>query len=188
MSTTRASFAAAGPLLVAACFFGDASDAAGDEGVHGGVVEGRWIGADTGAMTAAGAARWCHEQRRLQITAARGDTGLGIALYLEGDRPAPGTFRVVNTLAGDSSVPRAATAARWLEPTLLRGFQGRRGTVTMRAVEEGRISGTFETDLHAATGQDSVRMVGSFTEVPLSRMTLGCEAPIAGPAADSGVN
>lgn len=177
---------AMGLLLAAACT-GGARERPADAPPPGGVMQVRWSGTDTGQMRAPGAAQWCQPGALLQLTAVQGDTGLGLVLYPK-EKVVPGQYPIVTPTATDTVVPRAAVAVRWLAPTVLRGFQGFDGVITVRQVGQGRVSGTFRGKLRAMTAQDSLIVAGTFDQVPITPMARECEASQPGQSSDSEID
>src|SRR5918992_1340512 len=52
-----------------------------DSTTPGGRLDARWAGSDTGQISVPAAAEWCDGQRRLEIRAIGGDTGVALAIY-----------------------------------------------------------------------------------------------------------
>lgn len=148
----------------------------------GGRFEASWTGADTGAVATDGTAEWCAQSRVLEIRAAQGDTGVGLAVRVADSAPA-GRFEV---LLPDSAGPvegGAAVAVRWFGETELKGFQGLAGQVTLTRGAD-RYSGEVEATLRPPAGIDTLQLRATFRDLPLSAAPAGC-AGIGPPPDDS---
>jgi hypothetical protein len=126
-----------------------------------------------GAMRGAGSVVWCAEPRLALVTAAQGDTGLGLVLHLR-DSLGPATLPVV--LPGDvrAPAPRAAVALRLLSRTAVEGYQADSGSVTLTAFKGERLSGRLRASAHAVNALGLLRMEGEFADLPVRRGGAGC--------------
>lgn len=147
-----------------------------------GAVSVSWVGRDTGSFVATARGSWCPADSMLQVTAVRGDTGLGFALFA-GDTVAPGQHPVVSPEVGVEWRPQARAALRWfyMRPaggpggttTDVRGWEATSGVVSVTATDSGP-SGTLDLHLRALGGFDTLRLTGSFTAVPVAEAVGAC--------------
>jgi len=121
--------------------------------------------------------RWCVGPSRLDIRAASGDTGLGIALYPSDSSAMAGTYTV---LAPDGQLqvrPSAGVALRWVGKVLVQGMWGDSGTVTLSGGPVRGLSGSGAVSLVSGQEQDSViALAFEFRGVRVQNDTL-CDQP-----------
>ena len=177
-------------LLLASC--------KGETPPRGPWLEARGTGTDTLHFGAEASAEWCDTLRVLTIEAMRGDSGVGLAIY-PGDSIASGSFPIhppvrPDTAAADSAAravapPSAALALRWISKTIVRGFQGDSGDVTLRRDRSGRLAGQFNAAARSMFDDGRVTVTGTFSGLRPRPATAGCSrrAPhgAAAPATDS---
>jgi hypothetical protein len=170
--------------------------------VPGPRLEARWTGTDSSHFSAEATAEWCVTLRVLTIEAMRTDTGVGLAIFPR-DSVASGTFTIrrrmrSDTGAADSAArpaaePSAALALRWFSKTVVRGFQGESGQVTLRRDGSGRLDGQFSAAAHSVFDEGRVSVTGSFSGLRVRPAPPGCgrrprpRAP-AGPKDSVGVD
>jgi hypothetical protein len=132
-----------------------------------------WQGSSTGSLSGTATARWCNLDRVLEIQTVRGDTGLALALY-PAKEVAPGAYPVVPPERAESAPPAAAIAARWPTKTLIQGFQGDSGQVTLQRSSKGRWSGRLQARARSAVDTQRIVLSGSFQDLRVERDSLGC--------------
>ena len=143
-----------------------------------GHLEARWIGADTGQFSSFAAAEWCDDQRRLEIRAIRGDTGIALAVFPEVVL-SPDSYRVVAAGAKDSAPPTARVALRWFGPTAISGFQGDSGMVVLEQTDSGQLKGHLVARVSSVSNSDRVTVSGEFENLAVLPQTRGCIADSA---------
>ncbi len=131
-----------------------------------GTLTAQWTGSQAGRFAAPAEARWCARDSLLELTAARADTGIGLALFPP-DTLVPGDYPVYSARLFTAWRPQANVAVRWLGATDLLGFEGASGQAAVTAVAGGRVSGRFEARLLVPGGTDSLRLAGRFEAVPV---------------------
>lgn len=167
-----------GVLLLASC--------EGTTPPGGARLEARWSGTDTSHFSAEAGAEWCDSLRVLTIQAMRGDTGVGLAIH-PGDSIASGSFPIRRPVRPDttpadsaagphpaSTAPSAALALRWFSKTVVRGFQGDSGEVTLRRDATGRLGGQFAGSAHSMFDDGRVRVTGTFAGLRPRPAAAGC--------------
>jgi hypothetical protein len=154
-------------LLVAACW------GSVEEPAQTGRLEARWVGPDTGQVSAPATAEWCAQRRLLEIRAVHSDTGVGLVLYpldsIEAD-----TYRVVRGAGADSLAPSAAVALRLFAPTAIKGYQGDSGNVVLKRSGSGELSGTIEARSRSVLDGKLLRISGDFRDLVVVPQTRGC--------------
>ena len=175
-------------LLLASC--------TGETMPRGPWIEVRGTGTDTLHFSAEARAEWCDTLRVLTIEAMRGDTGVGLAIH-PGDSIASGSFPIhrpvrPDTAAADSAAravapPSAALALRWFSKTIVRGFQGDSGDVTLRRDRSGRLDGQFSAAAHSMFDNGRVTVTGTFSGLRPRPAAAGCNrrAPRGAAATDA---
>ena len=139
-----------------------------------GQLEVRWQGSSTGSLSGTATARWCNLNRVLEIHAVRGDTGIAIALHSTKE-PAPGAYAVVQPERAESAAPAAAVAARWPTKTVIQGFQGDSGQVTLQRSSSGRVSGRLHARARSAVDTQRIVLTGGFSDLRVQPDSLGCQ-------------
>jgi hypothetical protein len=146
-------------IMLAALAFG--LGCGSDDPVGPGRIEVEWTGADTGQLRVAATARWCANDSLVEITGAAGDSGVALAV-LPNDTVAAGVFPVGMPLASRSR-PTARVAIRWPSETLVEGYYGLTGTVT---VDSGAgLNGTLEATLRSVNDGGEISVIGIFREL-----------------------
>lgn len=142
-------------------------------GAQAGRLEARWVGADTGKLSAAATAEWCAETRILEIRAVERDTGLALALFPD-VVIVEDTYPVVSPSRADSSVPSARVALRWFGPTAISGFQGDSGAVVLETMERGQLSGSMKARASSVINSDRITIIGTFEHLAVMDQSRGC--------------
>ena len=150
-----------------------------------GRLQARWTGADTGQFSALAAAEWCDDQRRLEIRAIKGDTGLAVAVFPEVVL-SPDTYRVVAAGSKDSNPPSARVGLRWFGTTAINGFQGDSGTVVLERTDSGQLAGHLAARVRSVSNSDRVTVTGEFENLAVTPQSRGCIADSAVESAQSG--
>ncbi|HET9294396.1 MAG TPA: hypothetical protein VFO06_08895 [Gemmatimonadales bacterium] len=123
-------------LLLAACQAG------------GGKLTARWIGEqDTASFQAPVTASWCEANKRLDLFAMRGDSGIGLALYPVDSAQLAATYTVTEPGGPIQVRPGAGVAIRWFGKTAVVGFWGREGTITVTQKKRGRLGVDIDAKL-----------------------------------------
>lgn len=122
--------------------------------------------------------RWCVGPSRLDIRAASGDTGLGIALYPSDSSAMAGTYTVLAPGGQLQVRPSASVALRWVGKVLVQGWWGDSGTVTLSGGRVRGFSGAGAVRLVSAFDPDSATTLEfEFRGVRMRNDTL-CDAPV----------
>jgi hypothetical protein len=152
-----------------------------DSATPGGRLEARWTGSDTGQISALAAAEWCDGQRRLEIRAIGGDTGVALAIY-PNVVLSPDTYPVAEPAGRDSVVPSARVGLRWFGATAIKGFQGDSGIVVLERTDSGQLSGNVGARARSVSNNDRVTVTGEFRNLTVVDQVRGC---IPEPSPDS---
>jgi hypothetical protein len=139
----------------------------------GGRLEARWAGSDTGRISAPAAAEWCDGQRRLEIRAIAGDTGVALAIY-PNVILSPDTYPVAGPARRDSMVPSARVGLRWFGATAIKGFQGDSGAVVLEHTDSGQLSGNVGVRARSVSNNDRVTVTGEFRNLTVVDQVRGC--------------
>jgi hypothetical protein len=133
----------------------------------GGKVELTWKGAVAGHMSVPGSAIACASPGIIELTAAQGDTGLGLLIHPK-DLGAPaGRYPITDPAAAKATTPGAALAMRFLGQTATTGAQSDSGTLTVMPPKSGRVSGQFRAKARLFGGSAPLSIEGRFDDVPL---------------------
>ncbi len=145
-----------------------------------GQLTAEWAGAATGSARLTASATWCARDSILEILAHGGDTGVGIAVHYGGAGPIAGSFGLIHPAQGVAQRPVATGALRFTTPDALHASLTRSGEVEITAVDESRVTGRMTFQLAARVGADTLRLVGSFRDVPVdsARTPCGVAAPV----------
>ncbi len=173
----RLRFDLAFSLLLSLCIACDG----GDSRTPGGRFEARWTGSDTGQISAPAAAEWCEGQRRLEIQAIVGDTGVALAIY-PNVVLSPDTYPVAEPARRDSLVPSARVGLRWFGATAIKGFQGDSGIVVLERTDSGHLSGNLGARARSVSNNDRVTVTAEFRNLTVVDQVRGC---IPEPSLDS---
>ena len=129
--------------------------------------------------------RWCVGPSRLDIRAASGDTGLGIALYPSDSSAMAGTYTVLAPGGQLQVRPSAGVALRWVGKVLVQGWWGDSGTVTLSGGPVRGLSGSGAVSLVSGRDQDSaIALAFEFRGVRVQNDTL-CDRPEVEASPDS---
>jgi hypothetical protein len=132
-----------------------------------------WTGSDTGRMAGRAVAEWCDSLRVLEIRAAKGDTGVALAIF-PADTIKPDSYPAMPPLRADSLRSAAAVAIRWFAETAIMGFQSESGAVVIETTDSQRVWGRFEARLRSVTEGSRLVLRGSFFDVPVVAAGRGC--------------
>ncbi|HEU5155354.1 MAG TPA: hypothetical protein VFU03_11530, partial [Gemmatimonadales bacterium] len=69
--------------------------------------------------------------------------------------------------------PRTAVGIRWFTETQIKGYQGDSGGLKL-SWREGKLDGTLDAKLHAATTPETIRVTASFHRVPVVTDSTRC--------------
>jgi hypothetical protein len=143
-----------------------------------GTLTARWTTpTDTTSLTMPVTGRWCVGPGRLDLRAATGDTGLGLAIYPTDSVAFAGSYPVLEPGGQLQVRPSAAVALRWMGKVLVQGWWGDSGSVTLSGGKLRGLSGQGEAWLVSALGPDSVTALEfSFRGVRAGNDTL-CDVP-----------
>ena len=152
-----------------------------DGGSRPGRFRASWTGADSGRFDAPAVGGWCTAERRLEVTAFRGDTGFGLVIYPM-DSLTSGAYQAFD--ATDTAIvrPGAAVATRWFTETMIQGYRADSGTVSL-ALESGAVGGRFAVHMLEVAGGKVLRLQGTFGGINFGTAPEGCAAdgPHQGP-------
>ncbi|HEX5386716.1 MAG TPA: hypothetical protein VFW66_08465 [Gemmatimonadales bacterium] len=144
-------------------------------GGPGGTVRLNWhaAGSDSasdsasGAMLVPGMATWCEGTRIAVVTAAQGDTGLGIVLHPR-DSLAAGTYTISTPEPPSrTDAAGAALAFRLTTAATVNGYRSTAGRLTLTRVRAGRVWGTFTAQARQQAGTGTLTLAGELTGVPM---------------------
>ncbi|HEU5303716.1 MAG TPA: hypothetical protein VFU40_03645, partial [Gemmatimonadales bacterium] len=139
----------------------------------GGHLEVSWVGTDTGRISGSALAEWCEEQRRLEIRAIAGDTGVALAVFPDVVL-SPDSYRVVTPVGKDTAAPSARVALRWFGKTAIKGFRGDSGAVVLESTDSGQLSGHLATRASSVSNSDRVTLTGEFENLTVVPQSRGC--------------
>ena len=122
-----------------------------------GTLTARWTTpTDTASVTMPVTGTWCVGPGRLDLRAAAGDTGLGLAIYPTDSIALAGTYPILAP-DGQCRCARARPSAlRWMSKVLVQGWWGDSGSVTLEGGRLRGLSGTGQVWLVSGLGPDSV--------------------------------
>lgn len=153
-------------LLVAGC---------GEPAAGPGTIEVRWTGADSGRLRVPAVARWCSNDSAMEITGAAGDSGVALAV-LPRDSLTVGVFPVGAPRAGHSR-PGARMALRWPGQTLVEGYYGLSGSVTVDSGDG--LNGRVEATMTNVNSSGRISLTGEFRGLSLVPGSIGaCGGPL----------
>jgi hypothetical protein len=139
-----------------------------------GTLSVNWRGAFRGATVLPARLNWCPVNRTGVLEAISGDTGVAVVVYEE-NALTRGPHAAV--MPGVSSVlprPGASVVMRWpRDSSALLSFTSQSGLVELRPVGT-LVSGTLSIRMRATSGSDTLTLAGSFTDVPVTAMAVGC--------------
>lgn len=122
--------------------------------------------------------RWCVGSGRLDVRAAAGDTGIGLAIYPSDSAALTGTYAVFAPGGQVQVRPSAGVALRWVGKVVVQGWWGDSGAVTITGGRVRGLSGTGSVHLVSGIEPDtSIALEFSFRGLRVSSDTL-CDAPV----------
>lgn len=146
-----------------------------------GTLTARWTApgdTTTATVTMPVTGRWCVGPSRLDIRAAVGDTGLGLAIYPSDSSAVEGNYTVLAPGGRLQVRPSAGVALRWVGKVLVQGWWGDSGAVTLARGRIRGLSGNGAAWLVSGLGSDSVTVLEfEFSGVRVRNDTL-CDAPV----------
>lgn len=144
-----------------------------------GTLTARWTTpVDTAAVTMPVTGTWCVGPGRLDLRAAVGDTGLGLAIFPSDSSALAGTYPVVQPGGQIQVRPGAGVALRWMGKVVVQGWWGDSGSVTLAGGSLRGLSGNGTVWLVSGLGLDSVTALEfSFRGVRVRNDTL-CDVPV----------
>jgi len=117
----------------------------------------------------------CRETGVVELLAASGDTGVGIAIFpADSATVLPGAYPIFhggNVL--QEPRPGANLALRWFDRLALEAYQALNGEVLIDAGNTV-LSGSFDAESEGIERNDSIRVSGRFRGVPLRELAVGC--------------
>jgi hypothetical protein len=140
--------------LVPAC---DAND---------GRIDVAWTGADTGRFEVPASAEWCAGDSLVMISGESGDSGFAAAL-LTRDSLTRGVYPIGEPVAARPR-PGSRVALRWAGETLIEGYHGMSGVLTVEPGEP--LHGKIEATMKSVTDGGQINLTGTFDEL---RVTAG---------------
>ncbi len=138
-----------------------------------GLVSVEWDGVTQGDNTARAEGLWCAADSLLEVLAIKNDFGFGFTI-LPVDTLAPAQHPIVSGSIAVGWRPLAYGALRWVSDTALKGYEATGGTVNVTTVTPAGISGTVDFRLKHSDGFDTLRLSGTFTDVPVLPAPEGC--------------
>jgi hypothetical protein len=136
-------------------------------------VDVTWSGIEKGHFSAPATGEWCPTDSLLEITAIRNDTALGVALVAQ-DTLRPGQHPVVLPGVVVKWRPLARAALRWIGAAENKGFEATGGNVHVTDVRGNTVSGRIDVRMAAGVQRDTLRLVGTFTRVPMHPGSTAC--------------
>ena len=141
-----------------------------------GHVEVQWNGSARGKISGAAVAEWCAAQRRLEVRALQGDTGIAVALYSR-DSLVPGRYPVVDPAKAESVPPAAGVALRWLAQSAVVGAQGDSGIINLTKSPSGQFSAQLKARARSVSDAKRVTVTGTFQDLVIRPGGRGCAPP-----------
>ena len=133
-----------------------------------------WRGAEPGRFIAPFVATHCPGSGQVELLAIRGDTGVGVALFLRDSAIVePVDYPVFPGGQMDEPRPGAGFGARWFSGTSITAFEGVTGKVNI-SLTGMVLSGTVDVKVQALDGSDTLRIIGAFSQVPLVPADSSC--------------
>jgi hypothetical protein len=133
----------------------------------------QWNGAVQGSFSAPAEGRWCPSDSLLEVLALRADTGFAFTL-LAPDTLKATSYPVLSATIAATWRPLAYAAIRFAADTAIKGFEATGGNVVVSSVDNGTISGTLQVGMRINAGFDTLRLSGTFTDVPISPAAGHC--------------
>jgi len=133
-----------------------------------------WRGDAPGRFIAPLTATHCAESGLVELLAIRGDTGVGLALFLKDSALIEAVeYPVVPGSLLDEPRPGANAGVRWFATTAIAAFEGVAGKVSL-ALNGGLLSGSLDVKFQSLDKPDTLRMTGAFSRVPVTPADSGC--------------
>jgi hypothetical protein len=133
-----------------------------------------WRGGDRGRFTVAATATHCPETGVVEIIGIRGDTAVGIAVFLADSAVVgPGDYQVFQGATLVEPRPGATAGVRWFTGVDLAAFESVSGTVTVRATDN-RVSGALAIRMQGVSSSDTLAVTGTMNRLPVNRSGPGC--------------
>lgn len=133
-----------------------------------------WGGSSRGRFVAPLQATHCAESGQVELLAIRGDTGIGVALFLEDSSAVqPVVYPVMSGSLLHETRPGSSVAARWFAVTSIAAFEGITGKVTLSS-GGSELNGTLDVSFKALDRPDTLHLTGSFTRVPVAKGDTNC--------------
>ena len=133
-----------------------------------------WGGTESGRFIAPLEATHCAESGLVELLAIRGDTGVGMALFLlDSAIVQPVEYPVISGSQLQEPRPGATMGTRWFATTSIAAFEGVMGNINL-SVAGGALTGTVDVKFQAIDKPDTIRMTGTFAEVPLVKADSNC--------------
>ena len=136
-------------------------------------VDVTWSGVEKGHFSAPATGEWCRADSLLEITAIRNDTAIGVALVAQ-DTLRPGQHPVVLPGVEVKWRPLARAALRWIGGAENKGFEATGGNVHVTDVIGNTVSGRIDVRMATGAQRDTLRVVGTFTRVPMHPSSTPC--------------
>ena len=134
-----------------------------------------WRGAERGRFIAPLVATHCPGSGQVELLAIRGDTAVGMALFLIG-QPRSSRRSDYPVFPGgqmDEPRPGAGFGARWFATTSIAAFEGVTGKVNLSLTGQ-MLSGTVDVKVQSLDRPDTLRFIGGFSEVQLVPADSNC--------------
>jgi len=133
-----------------------------------------WYGDERGQFIAPLKVTHCAESGLVELLAIRGDTGIGIALFLrDSSRIDTTSYPVLPGSLLNEPRPGATVGARWFATTAISAYEGVAGTVKIQSAGSA-LKGTIDAKFQGLDKPDTFRLRASFVQVPVVRADSGC--------------
>jgi len=145
-----------------------------------GTLQAKWTtpAGDSATVIMPVTGRWCVGPGRLDLRAAVGDTGLGLAVFPSDSSALEGGYPVNPPDAQVTIRPGSLVALRWMSKITVEGWWGDSGSVTLSGGPLRGLSGSGTVWLVSGLGPDSLTTLDfSFRGVRVRNDTL-CDVPV----------
>lgn len=133
-----------------------------------------WRGSHRGSMVLPAKVSWCPVNRTGVVEAISGDTGVAVVIYEENALSGGPHAAVTPGVSTVLPRPGASVVMRWpKDSTSLLAFTSQSGLVDLRPTAK-LLSGTLSIQLRAVSGSDTLTLSGSFTDLPVAAIAVGC--------------
>ena len=140
-----------------------------------GDLDAAWRGTESGRFIAPLVATHCAESGLVELIALRGDTGIGVALFLKDSAKIdPVIYPVLPGSLLEEPRPGATVGARWFETTTIAAFEGVAGKVQLEAAG-GFLAGTIDAKFQALDRPDTFRLNATFSQVQVVQADSKCK-------------